>query len=184
MSVKEYSQRLRNTRTFTFDSQCGFNAGGINDEIGNFDCFIPPHPFPQDVISSRAIFKMKSFFIASQSDTERASGSVDLDDSGYFVQINGLGLNQGILANAKSCGIHTQSFPIYNKDGGSNNSNSLIYQRISGGDYYGEDVLCSNPYGTILNVKVYSMDGDGSVITDNEDLGSYITFSIELIPDN
>ena len=184
MSVKEYVERLRNTRTFTFDSTCGNNGGGVNDDIGNFDCFIPPHPFPQNVISSRGIFKMKSFYVTSQSATERVSESTTFDDSGFFVQINGLGLNQGVLANARSCGIHSQAFPIYNKDGGSDNTKSLLYQRNSGGDCNCEDVLCSNPYGTIVNVKVFSMDGDGTPITANVDLGSIITFSIELIPDN
>jgi len=184
MSVKEYAERLRNTRTFTFDSSCGDVSIGNNDDIGNFDCVIPPFPYPQDVIASRAIFKLKSFFITGQTAGNRASGSTSVDDSGYFIEINGAGLNSGIQAQAVSCGVKTQAFPIYNKDGGSDNTKSLIYQRISGGDYYGDDVLCSNPYGTIINVKVYSMDGDGSVITDDVGLISNITFSIELVPNN
>lgn len=186
MSVQEYAERLRNTRTFTFDSNCGdLNGGNIND-IGNFDCVIPPFPYPQDVIASRAIFKLKSFYIASQTEAIRASGdaTTNLDDSGYFIEINGAGINMGVQAKARSCGSFSQAFPIYNKDGGALNATSNIYQRISGGEYYGEDVLCSNPYGTIINVKVISMDGNGTIITDNEDLKSYITFSIELIPDN
>lgn len=184
MSVQDYAERLRNTRTFTFDSDCGDLKGGNNNDIGNFDCVIPPFPFPQDVIASRAIFKLKSFFIADQDATDRASGDTDEDDSGYFIELNGAGLNQGIQAKAKSCGSFTQAFPIYNKDAGCNNTKSFIFQRISGGDYFGDDVLCSNPYGTIINVKVFSMDGDGTIITHNENLRSYITFSIELIPDN
>jgi len=184
MSVQEYAQRLRNTRTFTFDSVCGDLNIGNKDEMGNFDVVIPPSPFPQDVIASRAIFKLKSFYITSQSSTERASGSTTFDDSGYFIEINGLGLNSGIQTQAVSCGVKTQAFPIYNKDGASDNTKSLIYQRISGGEYFGEDVLCSNPYGTVANVKVYSMDGDGIIITNNANLASSITFSIELVPDN
>ena len=184
MSVQEYAKRLRNTRTYTFDSDCGDIYGGNNNDIGNFDCVIPPHPFPQDVIASRAIFKLKSFYIIAQSNAVRASGSTDVDDSGYFIEINGAGINMGVQAKAKSCGSFTQAFPIYNKEGGALNATSNIYQRISGGEYYGEDVLCSNPHGTIINVKVYSMDGVGTIITHNEQLSSHITFSIELIPDN
>lgn len=185
MSVQEYAERLRNTRTFTFDSECGDESGGNNGYLGNFDCAIPPNPYPQDVIASRAIFKLKSFYIAGQSSTERASGNINADDSGYFIEINGLGLNQGIVSQAKSCSIKAQAFPIYNKDGGVLNDTTNIYQRISGGEYHGDDVLCSNPYGTIINVKVISMDDpDGDVLQDNNDLYSFITFSIELIPDN
>ena len=183
MSVQEYAQRLRNTRTFTFNSLCGGNKGGNNNNTGNFDVVIPPSPFPQDVISTRAIFKLKSFFICGQSDTERASGSPNVDDSGYYIEINGIGLNQGVVSQAKNCNVFTQSFPIYNKDAGANNDQSLIYQRISGGEYYGEDVLCSNPYGTIINVKVINMN-TGVIIPNNAALFSNITFSIELIPDN
>lgn len=183
MSVKEYADRLRNTRTYTFTNNCGSDNGGINEEIGNFDCVIPPNPFPQDVISSRAIFKLKSFYITEQTDTQRASGSNDLDDSGYFIEVSGAGFNQGLKSQAKDCDL-SNSFVIYNKDAGANNTESLIYQRISGGDYNGEDVLCSNLYGTIINVKVRVIDGDGTIINDNDNLSSFITFSIELIPDN
>jgi hypothetical protein len=64
--------------------------------------------------------------------------SPDFDESGYYVEINGAGLSQGIVSQARSCGIKSQSFPIYNKDGGALNSTSNIYQRISGGEFYGE----------------------------------------------
>ena len=126
MSVQEYAQRLRNTRTFTFDSDCGDQKGGNNNDTGNFDCVIPPFPFPQDVIASRAIFKLKSFFIGGQTDTERASGDTDVDDSGYFIEINGAGINMGVQAKAKSCGSFTQAFPIYNKSGEAKNGTSNI----------------------------------------------------------
>lgn len=185
MSIQEYAERLRNTRTFTFCNVCGDDNGGNNSDIGNFDVVFPPSPFPQDVIASRAIFKLKSFYITEQTDTNRANNnSLDLDNSGFFIQLNGIGLNQGIQSQAKNCSSFTQAFPIYNKDGGSNNSESLIYQRISGGEYYGDDVLCSNPYGTIMNIKIIDMDGQNSLIPNNTNLNSFITFSIELIPDN
>jgi hypothetical protein len=183
MSVQEYAERLRNTRTFTFNSVCGGNKGGNINNTGNFDISIPPSPFPQDVISTRAIFKLKSFYICGQTDVQRASGSQDVDDSGYYIEINGIGLNQGVVSQAKNCNVFTQAFPIYNKDGGALNSTSNIYQRISGGEYYGDDVLCSNPYGTIINVKVINMN-TGVIIPNNAALFSNITFSIELIPDN
>lgn len=182
MSVQEYAQRLRNTRTFTFVNACGDEEGGNNNLLGNFDCVIPPYPYPQDVIASRAIFKLKSFFIIGQTNTERASGDTDEDDSGYFIEVNGIGFNQGLLTNSKGCKL-SNAFTIHNKDAGALNSTSNIYQRISGGIYYGEDVLCSNPYGTIINVKVINME-DSEIITNNGNLESQITFSIELIPDN
>ena len=183
MSVQEYAERLRNTRTFTFSSECGNVNGGNNNATGNFDVVIPPSPFPQDVIASRAIFKLKSFYVINQSATERASGSDVFDDNGYFIEINGIGLNQGVVSQAKDCDFFTQAFPIYNKDGASDNTKSLIYQRISGGEYFGEDALCSNPYGTVVNVKILNMN-TGVVVPDNAALFSNITFSIELVPDN
>tara|TARA_R100000278_G_scaffold106988_1_gene83618 strand:+ start:2431 stop:2982 length:552 start_codon:yes stop_codon:yes gene_type:complete len=183
MSVQDYAERLRNTRTYTFTNNCGGSNGGNFEELGNFDCAIPPNPFPQDVIATRAIFKLKSFYITEQTTSSRASGNNDEDDSGYFIEISGAGFNQGLKSQAKNCEL-SNSFVVYNKDAGANNTKSFIYQRISGGDYNGEDVLCSNPYGTILNVKVRVIDGDGTIITDNEFLSSFITFSIELIPDN
>jgi hypothetical protein len=185
MSVQEYAKRLRNTRTYTFSSACGGSNGGNFEELGNFDCVIPPNPFPQDVIASRAIFKLKSFFITQQSSSSRASADSNEDDSGYFIEISGAGFNQGLKSQAKNCEL-SNSFVIYNKYGGALNATSSIYQRISGGNYYGEDVLCSNPYGTILNVKVRIIDGEEGalIVPDNEFLCSFITFSIELIPDN
>jgi hypothetical protein len=183
MSVQEYAQRLRNTRTFTFSSACGGENGGNLADTGNFNIAIPPHPFPQDVIASRAIFKLKSFYVINQDDIHRASDDVNEDNSGFFIEINGLGLNQGVVSQAKNCQFFTQAFPIYNKDGGALNATSSIYQRISGGEYFGEDVLCSNPYGNVIEVKVLDIF-TGDIINDNENLISNITFSIELVPDN
>ena len=107
MSVQEYAQRLRNTRTFQFSSDSGGANGGINVQTGNFDCVIPPHPFPQDVIASRAIFKLISYYVVNQTAAQRASNSLVSDNSGFFVQINGAGFNQGILTQALSSDLST-----------------------------------------------------------------------------
>ena len=160
----------------------------IKNEIGNFDCVIPPSPFPQDVKSSRAIFKLKSFFVINQGSVvgTRVSGDANEDVCGFYVEINGAGLNQGIQSQVRpTCNLNTQAFPIYNKDAGALNATSNIFQRNSGGNYYGDDVLCSNPYGTIFHIRVFTMeDNNADVIVDNVNLRSVITFSIELIPDN
>ena len=50
----------------------------------------------------------------------------------------------------------------------------------SGGQYKGESVVCSNPSGTVFNIKIRSAD-DGNIITDSEDYMSVVNFSIELL---
>lgn len=183
--LRTYVQRIRNTKTITFESQCGDVGNGINAQMGDFDILIQPFPYPQSVHSQRAIFHLKNFYICGQTAVQRASGVVGEDVSGFYVQINGLGMERSNDTSARACGqARGNQFYIPNKDGGSDNANSLIFQRVSGGEYEGSPILCSNPVGTLLNIKVFDADGNGALpIVDNANLYSVIQFCIELIPD-
>ena len=125
-----------------------------------------------------------------QTNLQRASASLDVDDSGFDLVIGGLGMSATIISattGGPTCDFK-RAFAIANKDAGSDNRNSQIYQTVSGGEYHGPPVLCSNPLGTTIGVKVHSWDavavgGALPVVPDNVNLDSRITFSVELIPD-
>jgi hypothetical protein len=181
--LRNYVARIRNTRTFSFDSACGDTGNGINAKLGNFDMLVEGRPFPQNVFGSRALFKLISYHIVEETATERASGSIDVDTSLFFIQISGLGLENSLSTTSRVCGPNGRAnhFTIINKFGQADNQNSFNYQRVSGGEYEGPEILCSNPIGTLLNVRVFDIGGDE--IVDNTDLNAIIQFSIEMIPD-
>lgn len=181
--LANYVARLRNTRTFSFDSACGGTGNGINAKLGNFDMLIENRPFPQNVYGSRCIFKLISYYIVEETAEQRASGSIDVDTSLFFIQISGLGLENSLSTTSRVCGPNSRAnhFTIINKFGQADNQNSANYQRVSGGLYEGPEILCSNPIGTLLNVKVFDIGGDE--IGDNEELNAVLNFSIEMIPD-
>ena len=53
--LKDYVNRIRNTRTFSFDSACGSTGNGVNNKLGNFDMLIENRPFPQNVMGCRRV---------------------------------------------------------------------------------------------------------------------------------
>ena len=181
--LREYVNRIRYTRSYTFESGCGATGNGINDEIGNFDMLIDNTPFPQMESGQRAIFHLKSFYVQEQTVAQRASGGA-IDYSGFFLQITGLGMEQSNNTTARACGRNRgNQFYIPNEFGQADNANSNTYQVLSGGEYKGSPILCSNPMGTMLNIKVYPSDTVNQ-LPDNVNLQSVIHFTIELIPDS
>lgn len=179
--LREYVNRIRYTRTYTFESGCGAVGNGINDSIGNFDMRVDNTPFPQMESGQRAIFHLKSFYVQDQTVAQRASGS-NADSSGYFIQIQGLGMEQSNNTTARACGQgRGNQFYVPNEFGQADNGNSNTYQSISGGEYKGSPILCSNPMGTMLNIKVFPSE-TAVILPDNANLTSVIQFTIELIP--
>jgi len=180
------AERLRYTRTYVIESGCGDPL----DDIGDFNLNLSADSFPLGIKSSRAIFTLHSFYVYGQTAVHRASASVNVDDSGFDLVIGGLGMSATVVSattGGPTCDFK-RAFAIVNKDAGSDNAKSNIYQTVSGGEYHGPPVLCSNPVGTSLNVKVHSWDavvagGALPVVPANANLDSRITFSIELIPD-
>lgn len=180
--LREYVNRIRYTRTYSFESGCGATGNGINADIGNFDMLIDNTPFPQMESGQRAIFHLKSFHVRDQTVAQRASGGA-ADFSGFFIQINGLGMEQSNNTTARVCGgDRGNQFYVSNEYGQADNANSNTYQVNSGGEYRGSPLLCSNPMGTLLNIRVYPAD-TGLLLPDNANLVSQIQFTIELIPD-
>lgn len=180
--LREYVNRIRYTRSYTFESGCGATGNGINASIGNFDMRIDNTPFPQMESGKRAIFHLKSFYVQDQTVAQRASGGA-ADFSGFFLQISGLGMEQSNNTTARACGKNRgNQFYIPNEFGQADNANSNTYQVLSGGEYKGSPILCSNPLGTLLNIQVFPTN-TAVRLPANANLESIITFTIELIPD-
>ena len=181
--LRNFYDRTCSTYYYSFDSQCGDQGNGINAQTGNFDILIQPFPFPKHNSSQRAVFTLHSFYVSNQDGTERASGDADKDISAFYVEVNGLGFSKNQYVSNKTCGKHKGlGFFILNDDAGADNSNSNIYQVNSGSTFKGPPILCSNPSGTTINVKVFDAT-TGEIITNNENLSSFIEFSIQIIPD-
>ena len=190
---KEVSQqvldyyRLRNTYSFSVESTCGDLGNGINDDPGNFDVLIPPFPFPDHNRSQRAIFTLKEFWVINQGnlDAERVSADGDFDPSGFVVQVNGLGMNNG-YGQSINCKLRSAPvFTVINKYATIVRTTlgaDALLQRNAGGEYYGGSRLCSNPVGSMINVNVRSLDTDAQIGgTGASDFRSLMVFTIELL---
>lgn len=180
--VLEY-RKLRNTYQYTILSDCGDDSNGRRSDAGDFDFLINPFPFPDHNSSSRAIFKLCSFYVIKQgtTDGDRLTGDLDVDSSGFSVEINGLGITN-MNSQVRGCELTNKpNFTIINKYSqifvAADNTSPL--QRVSGDEYYGEPVLCSNPVGSLINVKVFDLDDNLQI--DTGIFKSVMTFSIEIL---
>jgi hypothetical protein len=193
--LAEKVNRLRNTYNYSVESSCGDDLGTIgpiSDSPGRFNFRISNFPFPQHNNSQLAVFNLKSFYILNQgsSDVQRATNTLDADASGFNVFINGLGMMRQ-FNQSKRCKLESTSnaFTIINKYAlntattGTPADVHTQYNRVSGGEYYGEECLISNPAGTDVIVEVYDVDDDSQISTDRTKVFfSRMEFSIELIP--
>jgi len=135
------------------------------------------------------IFTLESFYITSQTDaiyvssgTNGLPANSNFDCSGFYVEVNGLGLRPQIYTTNLSNNLRSNKmFPIVNVDG-LGRGVAGDSQRIICGGVSNKEVICSNPTGQVLQVKVYSMD-TGDLISDQA-LDSVINFKIELLPDD
>lgn len=176
MSIVEYANRLQNTRTFNFSNKAGLPLNSLNE----FTIQLPNNPYPQASMGSRAIFNLISFYITDQRTNQRASNATGHDLSGFLLEIGGLGFSNSIYTdNVRNKG--NIQFFVPNKYALADENESKQFQVNSGGEYYGENILCSNPYGSTLNVIVKDSRTEDK-INDNVNLQAWITFSIELIP--
>lgn len=179
--LEEFVDRTRSTYTYTFESTCGNDDIG-KDKLGAFDFDIPPFAFPEHNSSKRAIFTLHSFYIGHQTATERASNSTTNDIDGFYVLLNGIGFSANNYTETKACGSLCNAFSVFNSLAQTDLTNSNNYYRISGGEYKGPPLLCSNPTGTHVVVDVYKMI-DGERVPQNTNLCSVIHFSIQILPD-
>ena len=178
--LRQMYLRKRNTFNFSVDNLVGVEG---KDEVGNFNIRLPPFTFPEHQSSQYALFKLDSVYITRQGKTQatRVSQNVDTDISGFYVEINGLGIRSVIATVPGIVPINNGvSFFILNETALTDLQQSFQYSMNSGGKYDGESVVCSNPSGTVFNIKIRSAD-DGNVIADSEDYMSVVNFSIELL---
>jgi hypothetical protein len=188
MSLEEKYSRVSNT--YSYSIQC--NEGDDDfDDIGNFRITIPPFPFRENQASQVGIFTLESFYITGQTEADyvgQATGGLpadsDYDVSGFYVEINGIGLRPQMLTSfTGDSGIRsTKMFPIINEYGSRRKAGdeSHISSRVTSGGYCNKEVICSNPSGSVLNIKVYSMDS-GNQLTSTT-LDAIINFKIEMLP--
>ena len=178
--LRQMYLRKRNTYNFSVDNLVGIEG---KDEVGDFNIRIPPFSFPEHQASQYALFKLDSMYITRQGKTQatRVSQNLDVDLSGFYVEINGLGIRSVIATIPGIVPINNGvSFFILNETAMTDLQQSFQYSTNSGGKYQGESVVCSNPTGSVFNVKIRSAD-DGNIITDSEDYISVLNFSIELL---
>lgn len=193
MSLLEKYQRIRNTFSYSIQSsQATALEDGSGDDIASFQIVIPPFPFPENQQSKLGIFTLESFFFTGQTETVYVSSGAgglpansDDDCSGLYVEVNGIGLRPQILTTNVNANLRSNKmFPVINEYATmrKDSKGAIDMARVNCGGYSGKEVICSNPCGTTLEVKVYSMD-NGDVIT-QQALDSIINFKIEMLPDD
>lgn len=189
MSLEEKYARVSNT--YTYSIQCNEGDDEFED-IGSFRITIPPFPFRENQSSQLGIFTLESFFITGMTEndyvgqtTGGAPADSNFDVSGFYVEINGIGLRPQMLTSfTGDSGIRSSKmFPIINEYGSHRKSgaNPHISGRVTAGGFVNKEVICSNPSGSVLHVKVYSMDS-GDKLTSST-LEAIINFKIEMLPD-
>mgnify|MGYP003116688194 CR=1 FL=1 len=200
MSLLEKYQRVRNTFSYSIQSSQGTERNdNTGDDIGKFQLDIPPFPFPENQQSKLGIFTLESFYFTAQGIDEYISSGANglpansLEDiSGFYVEINGLGLRPQLYTTNLGGNLRSNKmFPIMNEYGRirrfSDGADPPVYTndfaRVNSGGESGKEVICSNPSGSVLQVRVYSMD-DGELIADQDNLESIINFKIEMLPDD
>ena len=189
MSLLEKYQRVRNTFSYSIQSSQGSaRSDATGDDIGSFQIDIPNVPFPENQQSKLGIFTLESFYFTAQTQAVYVSAGAnglpansDYDISGFYVEVNGLGLRPQIYTTNLSSNLRSNKmFPIINEYGIERKA-STGERVVAGGESH-KEVICSNPCGSVLQVKVYSMD-DGELISEQA-LDSIINFKIELLPDD
>mgnify|MGYP003142845452 CR=1 FL=1 len=189
MSKEQLKQEfLRKKNTYHY-SVC--SADGITSrDVNNFDFIIPPFSYPEHQRSQYALFKLESFYMITQGvsspivPAERASNSADFDLSGFYVRIDGLGIQPSLGSTIQNSAIRygTNTFFVPNMGALSDLTQSFQYQRISGGKPADYEVACSNPVGSQVNIKVFDAEGAGELTpVGNGGFDAIINFSIELL---
>ena len=124
MSLLEKYQRVRNTFSYSIQSSQGVDRGdGSGDDIGKFQIDIPNVPFPENQQSKLGIFTLESFYFTSQTTGVYVSAGAnglpansDYDVSGFYVEINGIGLRPQIFTTNLSSNLRSNKmFPIINE---------------------------------------------------------------------
>lgn len=193
MSAQLEMDRIRNTYYYQITS----DDGEGRDNIGDFDIQIPPFPQQEHNSASRCIFTLQGLAVGDQVAGQQVGATSFLS-----VEINGLGIqpNNYNSTNAVVPGglpelRQSNRYLIPNvyeefdsvstvRGGGGAVTDNVPIQRLTGSfDLTNPYVLlCSNPVGKQLNVKLFLDDGDP--VGGNANLNTIIRFKIEVIPDS
>ena len=181
VDLKQLWLRKRNTNHYSVDSSDG--EDGVDDP-NHFRILIPPAAYPENQASQYGLFCLKSMWVIGQNvlpvaANTRCSGATTYDPSGFYVEINGLGIQP--IPNTSGGRVRgTNSFFVPNKYGSTDNVNSLSYQVVSGG-YNGDgEVSCGNPSGTMIEFKIFDVD-TGALMANSGNYEVIVEFSIELL---
>mgnify|MGYP003112632362 CR=1 FL=1 len=178
--LRQLYMRKKNTINYSLDNVAGIE--GKNDS-GDFSIRIPPMAFPNYQSSQYALFTLNSVYVLEKTEAlaDRLSNNVNFDISAFYVEISGIGINSVVATlpgtTARPSGV---SFFIVNETSMADLGNSNQYSRNAGGLYHGESVVCSNPTGAVINVKIRDAS-TGLLVPDNANLISVVNFSIELL---
>ena len=180
--VKREYLRRANTIRVSVNSADGFTK----DELGEFNFVVPPFPAPTHAGSQYALFKLISFYVIGQDETDRVINDAGQDVSGFYVEVNGLGITPNLQTTHLNQRLRgTNTFAVVNVNGqaelgqGQGGGNQQ-FNVVSGGFYHGSAVACSNPAGTQVEVKVFTLD-DGTLVADNARLTAVLDFEIEIL---
>lgn len=178
--LRQLYMRKKNTINYSIDNIAGIE--GKNDS-GDFNIRIPPMPYPNNQSSQYGLFTLNSVYIMEKTEAlaDRLSNNVNFDLSAFYVEISGIGI-QSVVATLPGTTARPSgtSFFILNETSMADLGNSNQYSRNAGGLYHGESVVCSNPTGAVINVKIRDAS-TGLLVQDNANLISVVNFSIELL---
>jgi hypothetical protein len=187
MSLEEKYSRVANTYSYSVQASQGDDDF---DDVGSFRITIPPFPYRENQASQVGIFTLESFYITGQTEADyvgQATGGLpadsDYDVSGFYVEINGIGLRPQLYTTNLNARLRSNKmFPVINEYGSRRKAGdeSHISSRVTSGGYCNKEVICSNPSGSVFHVKVYSMDS-GDKLTSTT-LDAIINFKIEMLP--
>ena len=152
MSLEEKYSRISNTYTYSIQSSQGDDDF---DSIGSFRIQIPPFPFRENQGSQLGIFTLESFFITGMTENDYVgavtggdASDSNFDVSGFYVEINGLGLRPQLLTTNVNARLRSNKmFPIINEYGSHRKSGAEphISGRVTAGGFVSKEVICSNP---------------------------------------
>jgi len=178
--MKQLYLRKKNTFRYSITS----TDGEPTDASGDFSFQIPPLAFTNKD-SQYCLFRLTSAYIVQDSIAaagKRASNSLAFDIPAIYVDVQGLGIapnNTSTNLNGRIRG--NNMFFVPNPNGLVNLVANGQYQVISGGDYHGSDVVCSNPSAQKLRFRIYQANLDNAIIPDDVDIQTILNFEIELL---
>lgn len=196
MSAQLEMDRIKNTYYYTITS----DDGEGRDDIGDFDIQIPPFPQQEHNSATKCIFTLQGLAIGDQvlGQNIGATAYLSVEINGLGLQANNYNSTNGVVAGGLPELRQTNRFLIPNiyeefdsvstAPAGAPNVgeifNNVPTQRLTGNfDLTNPYVLiCSNPVGKQINIKVF--EDDGTPLGANANLNTIIRFKIELIPDS